>query len=251
MIQAEHHSAEPEAVPDQEPRRVTIDMLRHPSIRETVTRAAAIAPPPIRSIGVTRWTALTRRAVWPAARRPLFAVRNVPAGISPARAVDLMEATAADACALKQRAGNKRWRIRAKWHTLTFTFYWQPDPPADEPAVIHEAVDVLRAGELQAAIVRGADDDGPCTILMFNTIHPATGLVHRSRDSYPELLRWYVRRAGVPMRGLMDFIHAAHAQPLRSKPDRAPWYRELNRRRDTNKYDNLDAAPARARTELN
>ena len=38
MIQAEHHSAEPEAVPDQEPRRVTIDMLRHPSIRETVTR---------------------------------------------------------------------------------------------------------------------------------------------------------------------------------------------------------------------
>ena len=47
----------------------------------------------------------------------------------------------------------------------------------------------------------------------------------------------------------MDFIHAAHAQPLRSKPDRAPWYRELNRRRDTNKYDNLDAAPARARTD--
>ena len=250
MIQAEHHSAEPEAVPDQEPRRVTIDMLRHPSIRETVTRAAAIAPPPIRSIGVTRWTALTRRAVWPAARRPLFAVRNVPAGISPARAVDLMEATAADACALKQRAGNKRWRIRAKWHTLTCTFYWQPDPPADEPAVIHEAVDVLRAGELQAAIVRGADDDGPCTILLFNTIHPATGLVHRSRDSYPELLRWYFRRAGVPVRGLMDFIHAAHAQPLRSNPDRAPWYRDLNRRRDTNKYDNLDAAPARARTEL-
>ena len=25
-----------------------------------------------------------------------------------------------------------------------------------------------RAAELQAAIVRGADDDGPCTILMFN-----------------------------------------------------------------------------------
>ena len=69
MIQAEHHSADPEAVPDHQPRRVTIDMLRHPSIRETVTRAAGIAAPPIRSIGVTRWTALTRRAVWPAARR--------------------------------------------------------------------------------------------------------------------------------------------------------------------------------------
>ena len=136
MIQAEHHSADPEAVPDQQPRRVTIDMLRHPSIRETVTRAAGIAAPPIRSIGVTRWTALTRRAVWPAARRPLFAVRNLPAGISPARAVDLMEATAADACALKQRAGNKHWRIRAKWHTLTFTFYWQPGP-ADRRAGRH------------------------------------------------------------------------------------------------------------------
>ena len=128
-------------------------------------------------------------------------MRNVPAGISPARAVDLMEATAADACALKQRAGNKRWRIRAKWHTLTFTFYWQPDPPADEPAVIHEAVDVLRAGELQAAIVRGADDDGPCTILLFNTIHPATGL---------EVMQWRAAPGPVACRRVVPVCSQDH-----------------------------------------
>ena len=93
--------------------------------------------------------------------------------------------------------------------------------------MIAEAVDVLRAAELQAVIVRGADDDGPCTILMFNTIHPATGLVHRSRDSYPDLLRWHFRREGVPFRGLMDFLRAAGTQHRRAKPDRAPWYRAL------------------------
>ena len=174
---------------------------------EAQARAARIHPEPIRSTGLTRRLALARRAA------------------------DLMEATAADACALKQRAGIRLWRIRAKWHTLTFTFYWEPEPPADEPAVIRAAVDVLRATELQAAIVRGADDDGPCTILMFNTIHPATGRVHRSRDIYPDLLRWNLRREGVRLRGLMDFLRAAHEQHLRSKPDRAPWYRDIENRR--------------------
>ena len=212
-------------------RPMTIDMLRHPSIRTVLTAAARIHPEPIRSAGLTRRLALARRAVSPAARRPSFTVRHLPAGISPARAADLMEATAADACALKQRAGIRLWRIRAKWHTLTFTFYWEPEPPADEPAVIREAVDVLRATELQAAIVRGADDDGPCTILMFNTIHPVTGRVHRSRDIYPDLLRWNLRREGVRLRGLMDFLRAAREQHLRSKPDRAPWYRDIEHRR--------------------
>ena len=135
----------------------TIDMLRNPSIRAVLTAAARIAPPPTST-------------------RPAFTLRNVPAGISLTRAADLMEATAAAAGERKQRAGRKGWQRCAKWHTLTFTFYWEPHPPADEPAVIAQAVDVLHAAELQAAIVRGADDDGPCTILMFNTIHPATGL---------------------------------------------------------------------------
>ena len=162
----------------------TIDMLRHPSIRAVLTAAARIEPDLIPSTGLTP--------------RPSFTVRNLPAGISPARAADLMEATAADACALKQRAGSRLWRIRAKWHTLTFTFYWEPEPPADEPAVIREAADVLR----------GADDDGPCTILMFNTIHPATGLVHRSRDIYTELLRWHFAREG-------DQEPRHHARPHR------------------------------------
>ena len=62
---------------------------------------------------------------------------------------------------------------------------------------------------------------------MFNTIHPVAGLVHRSRDSYPDPLRWYFRREDVPLAGLMDFIRAIDEQHLRSKPDRAPWYREL------------------------
>ena len=186
----------------------TIDMLRNPSIRAVLTAAARIAPPPTST-------------------RPAFTLRNLPAGISLTRAADLMEVTAAAACELKQRAGRKGWQLRTKWHTLTFTFYWEPHPPADEPAVIAEAVDVLRAAELQAVIVRGADDDGPCTILMFNTIHPDTGLVHRSRDSYTDLLRWHFRREGVPFRGLMAFLRAAGTQRRRSKPDRAPWYREL------------------------
>ena len=103
--------------------------------------------------------------------------------------------------------------------------------PTHVDRVIREAVDVLRATELQAAIVRGADDDGPCTILMFNTIHPATGRVHRSRDIYPDLLRWNLRREGVRLRGLMDFLRAAREQHLRAKLDRAPWYRDIEHRR--------------------
>ena len=66
---------------------------------------------------------------------------------------------------------------------------------------------------------------------MFNTIHPATGRVHRSRDIYPDLLRWNLRREGVRLRGLMDFLRAAREQHLRAKPDRAPWYRDIEHRR--------------------
>ena len=143
----------------------TIDMLRNPSIRAVLTAAARIAP-----------TAT--------ATRPAFTLRNLPAGISLTRAADLMEATAAAACERKQRAGRKGWHLRAKWHTLIFTFYWEPHPPADEPAVIAEAVDVLRAAELQAAIVRGADDDGPCTIPDVQH-HPPR---HRARPPLPRQL---------------------------------------------------------------
>ena len=46
----------------------TIDLLRHPSISEAVTRAAGIDPEPTPSRGVTRWTAQARRAVSLAAR---------------------------------------------------------------------------------------------------------------------------------------------------------------------------------------
>ena len=157
MIQAEHHRAEPEAVPDQEPRRVTIDICGTRA-SATGTRAAAIAPPPIRT---SASRAGSRGA--PCGGAPAAIRRAVPAGISPARAVDLMEATAADACALKQRARQQALAHPREVAHADMYVLLAPDPPADEPAVIHEAVDVLRAGELQAAIVRGADDDGPCT----------------------------------------------------------------------------------------
>ena len=58
-----------------------------------------------RADGVQRWIAQARRA----GRRPAFAVRNLPAGISPGRAADLMEATAAAGRERKRRAGLKGW----------------------------------------------------------------------------------------------------------------------------------------------
>ena len=166
-------------------RVTTIDMLRARSIRDTVTRAAGIDPEPIRSRGVTRWTAQARRALSPAARRAAFAVRNLPAGITPGRAADLMEAAAADARELKRRAGIKGWAARVGYPALVVTFYWDQEPPPNEPAVIREAIDVIRADELQAAILRGADDDGPCTIVILNTVHPLTWRTPRPAGRTP------------------------------------------------------------------
>ena len=106
-------------------------------------------------------------------------MRNLPAGITPGRAADLMEAAAADARELKRRAGIKGWAARVGYPALVVTFYWDQEPPPNEPAVIREAIDVIRADELQAAILRGADDDGPCTIVILNTVHPLTGRTPR------------------------------------------------------------------------
>ena len=73
----------------------TIDMLRHPSIRAVLTAAARIEPDLIPSTGLTP--------------RPSFTVRNLPAGISRARAADLMEATAADAQHLRSKPDRAPW----------------------------------------------------------------------------------------------------------------------------------------------
>ena len=90
-------------------------------------------------------------------------------------------ARAADARELKRRVGIKGWAARVGYPALVVTFYWDQEPPPNEPAVIREAIDVIRADELQAAILRGADNDGPCTIVILNTVHPLTGRVHRVR----------------------------------------------------------------------
>ena len=107
----------------------TIDMLRNPSIRAVLTAAARIAPPPTST-------------------RPAFTLRNLPPA-SVLRAPPTSWKPPPPLRASEQRAGRKGWQRCAKWHTLTFTFYWEPHSPADEPAVIAEAVDVLRAAELQ------------------------------------------------------------------------------------------------------
>ena len=99
-------------------RRVTIDMLRHASIRAILTHAASIDPEPIRIVGVKRWIDLTRRAV-------------LPAGITPDRAADLMEATAGGGRELKRRAGIKGWQFRVRKPVFALTLYWDGEPPAE------------------------------------------------------------------------------------------------------------------------
>ena len=86
---------------------VVLQRLRHPSIRAVLTAAARIEPDPFPSTPLTP--------------RPSFTVRNLPAGTSPARAADLMEATADDACALKQRAGTRNRRHACAAHRAELT----------------------------------------------------------------------------------------------------------------------------------
>ena len=76
---------------------MTIDMLRHTSLREIVSRALYDSPPP-------------PTGTWPvptAAHGASFAVRNLPHDTDPERAVSLMEATVAAAPELKRRHGVK------------------------------------------------------------------------------------------------------------------------------------------------
>ena len=129
------------------------------------------------------------------ARRPAFAVRNLPAGISPGRAADLMEATAAAGRERKRRAGLKGWQCRVRKPAFALTLYWDGEPPADESAATSEALVILDAADLQTVIVRGVDDDGPCSILILNVVHPVTGLAKvRRQELYLDLMRWHLHR---------------------------------------------------------
>ena len=87
---------------------MTIDILRHASIRAILTHAARIDPEPIRSVGVKRWIDLARRAV-------------LPAGSTPDRAADLMEATAGGGGELKRHAGIKGWQFRVRKPAFALT----------------------------------------------------------------------------------------------------------------------------------
>ena len=206
---------------------MTIDMLRHKSIRETVMHATAIHPETIRADGVQRWIAQARRA----ARRPAFAVRNLPAGISPGRAADLMEATAAAGRERKRRAGLKGWQCRVRKPAFALTLYWDGEPPADESAATSEALVILDAADLQTVIVRGVDADGPCSILILNVVHPVTGRAKvRRQELYLDLMRWHLHRDMdaadyAALRGKADtFEQSLARQDLRWHPVRNPWY---------------------------
>ena len=168
---------------------MTIDMLRHESIRETVIHATAIHPETIRADGVQRWIAQARRA------------------------------------------GLKGWQCRVRKPAFALTLYWDGDPPADESAATSEALVILDAADLQTVIVRGVDDDGPCSILILNVVHPVTGLAKvRRQELYLDLMRWHLHRDMdaadyAALRGKADtFEQSLARQDLRWHPARNPWY---------------------------
>ena len=76
---------------------MTIDMLRHASLRRLIELAVEVSAPAAES--------------WPAhdARVAAFAVRNLPHNTTPERAAALMDATVTAAPELKRRAGVKGW----------------------------------------------------------------------------------------------------------------------------------------------
>ena len=152
---------------------MTIDMLRHTSLRELVARALYDSPPPA--------------GTWPvptAAHGASFAVRNLPHDTDPERAVNLMEATVAAAPELKRRHGVKGWRVRVRKPALVYTLHWQEGPPSDEELLIHETLELLAATELQAVVVRRGDGETSRTAVVINTVHPETGLVKVSGHVY-------------------------------------------------------------------
>ena len=156
---------------------MTIDMLRHASLREIVSRALYDSPPPA--------------GTWPvpaAAHGASFAVRNLPHDTDPDRAVGLMEATVATAPELKRRAGVKGWRVRARKPALGYTLHWEGVPPNDEERLVNETLELLAATELQAIIVRRVDGGNHRTTVILNTVHPETGLVKVGGQVYFDLL---------------------------------------------------------------
>ena len=164
---------------------MTIDMLRHTSLRELVARALYDSPPPA--------------GTWPvpaAAHGASFAVRNLPHDTDPERAVSLMEATVAAAPELKRRHGVKGWRVRVRKPALVYTLHWQEGPPSDEELLIHKTLELLPASELQAVIIRRSHGQTSRTAVVLNTVHPQTGLVKVNGQVCFDLLHWRLSREG-------------------------------------------------------
>ena len=164
---------------------MTIDMLRHTSLREIVARALYDSPPPA--------------GTWPvpaAAHGASFAVRNLPHDTDPERSVNLMEATVAAAPELKRRHGVKGWRVRVRKPALVYTLHWQEGPPNDEELLIHKTLELLPATELQTVIIRRGHGQTSHTAVVINTVHPEIGLVKASGQVYLNLLQWHLSREG-------------------------------------------------------
>lgn len=121
---------------------MTIDMLRHASLRRLIEFAVEVSAPPAES--------------WPAhdARVATFAVRNLPHNTTPGRAAALMDATVTAAPELKRRAGVKGWHHRVRKPALAYTLYWEGIPANHEASHVRETLEILGAADLQAIIVR-------------------------------------------------------------------------------------------------
>ena len=164
---------------------MTIDMLRHASLRELFSRALYDSPPPA--------------GTWPvpaAAHGASFAVRNLPQDTDPERAVSLMEATVAAAPELKRRHGVKGWRVRARKPALGYSLHWEGMPPNDEERLVNETLELLPASELQAVIIRRGHGQTSRTAVVLNTVHPEIGLVKVNGQVYFDLLHWHLSREG-------------------------------------------------------
>lgn len=139
--------------------RMTINMLRHASLRDILACDPSGSDPPA--------------GEWPppdSSRVEAVAVRRLPAIASPLQAVRVMEATVAGSQNLKRRSGVKGWMVRVRKPALCYTLPWE-----------------ATARHRRGALPRRA-------VVIINTVHPETGLVTAGGPLYFNLLRWHLER---------------------------------------------------------
>ena len=94
---------------------MTIDMLRHESIRETVMHATAIHQETIRADGAQRWIAQARRAVSRAAQVAEAATEAATANRHAAEAWDALATQAAKHAGACRHGAALADRTRRRW----------------------------------------------------------------------------------------------------------------------------------------